>query len=71
MNDLYNELEKASKSNPDLNVIEVIELVTDLKYPSRCKEGFLKESFKGHEKWNLSNSDILSALKSYNKNRGY
>lgn len=76
MKELLKEIEKASKSQPGLSILDLIIYITDKKYPTRIYETCYFDSSRRNmydveselnPKWNLSNQDILAAFKQYNK----
>lgn len=66
-NELTYELSCAMRYNPDLSVMEVIELALELKYPTR--NYWLDVPDKKRMKYKATNNDILEALKTYNNVR--
>ena len=64
MSELSTELEKAMKSNPNMNVLDVIHHVLSYTYPSLC-DGYSPPKYN----WKVTNEDITKSLIVYNKNR--
>lgn len=64
---LCDELKIASKRNPDLSVVELIDFVCNIRYPTRKQVIDRYRTVHITEDWKLTNSDILSALKQYNE----
>jgi hypothetical protein len=71
MKELLEQVEIASKSHPDLSLIELIDYVTSTKYPTRdyYHDAFDAQNSTKTQKWDLSNYDLLQAFKQHNKLR--
>lgn len=65
--EMMEELSAAMRYNPDLSVLQVINIATDFAYPTR--KYYSENESKKKPKYNLTNADILSALKLYNNMR--
>jgi hypothetical protein len=66
IDELMTELSSAMRYNPDLSVQEVIKLALTTKNPSR---NYWASPVKRVMKYKATNSDILTALKTYNTMR--
>lgn len=68
--ELFDELEIAMTSNPDLSMFDVIRYVTEKTFPNRFKYQKIIQAYDSYteykEHWKLTDSDILKALKQYN-----
>lgn len=59
------ELEKALESNPGIDIIDVLFIALNFKYPTRAA----RYNVGKQSQFKPSNNDFLSALKFYNKIR--
>lgn len=78
MKELLKEIQIASKRNPDLSILDLIEYVTNFKYPTmKMDTEYFHNSYSRVQddlvritpKYNLTNYDILRAFKTYNKTK--
>lgn len=71
IDELCKELKIAMNHNPGQTVYDVLTLATELKYPTRRQETWLDkyQKYKYNKSWKLTNEDILTSLKHYNKLR--
>jgi len=69
MEKLLTEIQVASKSHPDLSLIDLINYVCDAKYPTRDYYHDAFEFNNSKPKWNLTNNDLLQAFQKHNKLR--
>lgn len=71
MNELFLEIETASKSYPDLSLIDLISYVCNNKYCTREYHYNDFEFTSCKSKWKLTNYDLLQAFKHHNRLRKY
>lgn len=64
--DLFRELGIAMNRNPDLTILEVLDLVLDRQFPTRTITMFY-DYRNPSPAWTPTNSDILTALRKYNE----
>lgn len=68
--ELFLEMQKLMDNNPDMNIIDLIRMTVDYRFPTRRNYFYehLRECPTYYEnKHNLTNTDILDAIKKYNK----
>ena len=65
--DLFRELGIAMNRNPDLTILEMIDMALDRHNATRNFYGDYLLQKQSLPKWNPSNSDIYTALKKYNE----
>ena len=64
-NEIYKELDKSLSKNPDFSIPDVSDYVLNKTYPRRIYYDRYSQSIE--ENWRLTDSDVLKALKLYNK----
>jgi bifunctional N-acetylglucosamine-1-phosphate-uridyltransferase/glucosamine-1-phosphate-acetyltransferase GlmU-like protein len=72
MKELLKEIAIASKSHPDLSLVDLITMVAENKYQTRLyenKDRYTQSTI--NEKWSLTNYDLLQAFKQHNRLRQY